>query len=149
MPFFLALGAFGGGLFVASPCVMGVVVWRGVCRRAFWVCVWGQLTAAELRRRGFGLSAAVAFGVPAAVAALRRFAEALRGGRRGPAAPPPPSQTPLCRIRSPAVSDAVAHQNCRHDVCYCCSAAPLLCRRCGAVRRAFSFVPNYTGHNNT
>ena len=32
-PFFFALGAFGGGLFVASPCVMGVVVCRGVCRR--------------------------------------------------------------------------------------------------------------------
>ena len=32
-PFFFAFGAFGGGLFVASPCVMGVVVCRGVCRR--------------------------------------------------------------------------------------------------------------------
>ena len=89
-PFFLAFGAFGGGLFVASPCVMGVVVWGvkrcgGARQSVLGVCVWGQLRAAP--RRGFSLSAAVAFGVPAAVAVLRRFAEALRGGRRGPAAP--------------------------------------------------------------
>ena len=144
-PFFFALGALGGGLFVASPCVgvFAFVSARAVCGDG--VCVWAGANGAAVRGNvcGAGVS------VPQRAGALRRFAEALRGGRRGPAAPPPPSQTPLCRIRSPAVSDAVAHQNCRHDVCYCCSAAPLLCRRCGAVRRAFSFVPNYTGHNNT
>ena len=40
-PFFLALGAFGGGLFVASPCVTGVVVCRGVCRRERCVATCG------------------------------------------------------------------------------------------------------------
>ena len=55
MPFFFALGALGGGLFVASPCVMGVVVTRRLSARA--VC-------------GY----------------VRRRAEALRDGQRGPAA---------------------------------------------------------------
>ena len=105
----MAFGAFGGGLFVASPCVMGVVVWGvkrcgGARQSVLGVCVWGQLRAAP--RRGFSLSAAVAFGVPAAVAVLRRFAEALRGGRRGPAAPP---RAPFCwpaQSRLQAVSRA-------------------------------------------
>ena len=78
-PFFLALGAFGGGLFMASPCVgvLAFVSARAVCGggRAF-VCVPAQRRGGvwqRLRRR--------AFWAPAAVAALRRCAEALRGGR--------------------------------------------------------------------
>ena len=47
-PFFFAFGAFGGGLFVASPCVMGVVcVPRRWSARA--VCGYVRRRAAALR----------------------------------------------------------------------------------------------------
>ena len=102
-PFFLAFGAFGGGLFVASPCVMRVVVLGREATRArrvscggrafLGVCAGPALGARGGRRamppRFRFVPAAGRFGAPAAVAALRRFAEALRGGRRRPAGAAP------------------------------------------------------------
>ena len=89
-PFFFAFGAFGGGLFVASPCVMGVVVLgvsgaraAGVVRRRSVLGVCAQSCGAAVSV----LPTAGRVGAPAAAAALRRFAEALRGGRRGPTPP--------------------------------------------------------------
>ena len=89
-PFFLAFGAFGGGLFVASPCV-GVFAFvcrcaRGGCRAAAerFGCVCGATRRAAAPR--FQVCPRRRFGAPAAVTALRRCAEALRGGQRGPAA---------------------------------------------------------------
>ena len=148
-PFFLAFGAFGGGLFVASPCVMRVVVLGREATRArrvscggrafLGVCAGPALGARGGRRamppRFRFVPAAGRFGAPAAVAALRRFAEALRGGRRGPAAPRSPVFDSSARMSNfgsaRPVFDAVTHQHGSHDVCHCESAALL---NCGAVR---------------
>ena len=50
-PFFLALGALGGGLFVASPCVMRVVV-LGAAAASLCVCGPRRLRAAAFVRAG-------------------------------------------------------------------------------------------------
>ena len=112
---------------------MGVVVWGvkrcgGARQSVLGVCVWGQLRAAP--RRGFSLSAAVAFGVPAAVAALRRFAEALRGGRRARGA----SRSPV--FYSGAFVGFGRRQRTRTAammVCYCWSTAGALLKRCASA----------------
>ena len=51
-PFFFAFGAFGGGLFVASPCVMGVV-----CVPRRWSA---RAVCGYVRRRAEALRAAMA-----------------------------------------------------------------------------------------
>ena len=113
---------------VALRGVFRVCAWRRFClwRRARgWFraerfgCVCGASFAAAELCRGFGFGlAAAAFGAPAAVAALRRCAEALRGGRRAPR-----RRAFLCELRHiPSYSvrapvfDAVKYQNRRHDV---------------------------------
>ena len=109
-----------------SGCVGREAVWRRAAER--FGCVWGQLRAAP--RRGFSLSAAVAFGVPAAVAALRRFAEALRGGRRARGA----SRSPV--FYSGAFVGFGRRQRTRTAammVCYCWSTAGALLKRCASA----------------
>jgi len=66
------------------------------------------------------LATAGRFWAPAAVAALRRFAGALRGGRRGPTPPRvafllSQRASVLNSVRAP-VFDTVKYQNRRHDV---------------------------------
>ena len=136
----------GGGVFV---CMRTASVYRPrrLCvsvraarrcgGRAFGVCVRGQL------RRPQSCSAAVSVWPRRGVsgrprrwrrcgAALRRCAAAGGGPRR--------RVRPVSDARQNVVfwpfQTPAAHQNRRHDVSYCCSAAPRLRRCCGAVRGA-------------
>ena len=120
MPFFLAFGAFGGGLFVASPCVIRVVVCRGVRRRercavvAAFVCV-----SARAVRRCVATCGGGAF-VCQRAGGLRRRAPCVFRAVASARAEfrsvfLPPQRRPNYAQRRP-VFDAVTHQNRRHDV---------------------------------
>ena len=160
-PFFLAFGAFGGGLFVASPCVMGVVVCCGVCRRERCVCVCVATcggaprrcaTASEGPLRAGGGVCVCAGANGAAVcgnvrrrgvfvcqrrwrrcgASLGRCAAA--GEARGAGARGPLVSSRMSSRRP--FQTPPAHENGSHDVAYCWSTAGALLVCCGAVHCA-------------